>query len=143
MLSITKPGIFLFLLFFLAMTGCSDEMSSILADCDNCENQQPYEAALNVKLTVNEENPRVPISIYQGKYEYNNVILNDTLSQENVHYDLPVNKNYSVVARYKMGNKTVYAIDGDQVKAKNSSTYCNTNCWIVTEGNVDVRLKKQ
>ena len=96
---------------------------------------------MNIKLTINEENQEVPITIFLGGYERNQVRLVDTVDSPYVSVDLIPGREYSIRAEYHVGNKTIYAIDGDEIELEKVTSQCDSVCWIIKEGEVDVRLK--
>jgi hypothetical protein len=126
------------LLCALAFSGCNLNGD----DCDpnlNCITFEPFEADLVVNITINADNQSVPITLYYGQYEDNDIAFQDTLESETETYIVPIDEYYSVVAEYSSGATTIYAVDGDRV-SKSSQTNCNEICWTVTNGKVDLRL---
>lgn len=111
-------------------------------DYSDCNTAEPGLVALNITLTINNENPKVPVTIYEGKFEDNNIILTDTATNSTYTALLVPDAYYTVSVRYVSGNKVIYAIGGDNVK-KIQNNVCDSVCWTVQEGNVDVRLKDQ
>jgi len=114
-------------------------------DCENydysdCNTAEPSLIALNIKLTINNENLKIPVIIYEGKLEQNQIVLTDTVTTSKYSVLLPADKYYTVSARYISGNKIIYCIGGDKVK-KMSNYVCDSVCWSVQEGNVNVELK--
>jgi len=149
MMKTFKTLLFFMLLFCLIIFQSCEQNSyfSNSQDCANydysdCNTAEPSLVALNIKLTINNENPQVPITIYEGKYEDNNVVLTDTASASTYTALLVPDRYYTVSARYVSGNKIIYGIGGDNVK-KIQNAVCDSICWTVQEGNIDVRLKNQ
>jgi hypothetical protein len=110
-------------------------------DYSDCNSTEPLLVGLNIKLTINNENPNVPITIYDGNAEDNVVVLHDTVSTPKYNVLLMPNKFYSVKARYRSGNKIIYAIGGDKIK-KSQTTVCDSTCWSTDEGNINIELKE-
>lgn len=106
-------------------------------DCGNCEGIEPYFGQINIELTINSDNPKVPIEIYKGKAENNLLYSTDTLSSVSSSISVEINHFYTVKAKYKSGARTIVSVDGDDVK----SIACDSACWGVQNGNIDVRLK--
>ncbi|HOY30946.1 MAG TPA: hypothetical protein PKW80_03615 [Bacteroidales bacterium] len=116
-------------------------------DCQNydysdCNTSEPALVALHIKLTINDENPKVPVTIYEGKLDNNLIVLTDTVSASTYSVLLPPDKYYTVSARYVSGNKIIYGIGSDNIK-KIRNYVCDSVCWTEQEGNIDVRLKGQ
>lgn len=118
----------------------SDSQDCANYDYSDCNTSEPNLVALNIKLTINSENPKVPITIYQGKFDDNNIVLIDTATTSTYSALLDPGNYYTVSARYISGNKIINSIGGDNVK-KIQNYVCDSICWTVQEGNVDVRLK--
>lgn len=133
----------LFLLFaLLHITGCERERPSDIGviDCSQCYQVKPEWVRLNVLLTINSENPFVPLSIYVGNVEDNALDWQDTSYSKNYWVDVKPDRYYSVKAEYKKETKTIFAIDGDKVKLDLLTTDCDQDCYYQRGGNVDVRL---
>jgi hypothetical protein len=134
----------LFLISF-AIISCKDNTTDNSVDCStydysDCNSIQPFEGNMHVKLTINSENPAVPLTIYQGKLEDGVVVLRDTVSGSTYDTLLPIDNFYTVTARYVKGSSTIIAVDGDKISSSNTVT-CDSNCWNVKPGSVNVRLK--
>jgi|YNPMSStandDraft_1061717.scaffolds.fasta_scaffold00695_8 hypothetical protein len=113
------------------------------SDCSelNCLTTEPYEEIMTIKLTINNENKKVPIWIYEGKYNDTTYLLyKDTVDKEYYEIILPLNYHYYVKAKYFKGNNIIYAIDGVFFK-KYSRSECDSTCWVVKNNEMDVRLK--
>lgn len=120
---------------------CTKENSSFNINCDECYYIQPDSANLVVNITINSENPSVPLVFYRGKVEDGIIEWVDTSSSPRLELYSPVNDYYSVEAIYKNGDKIIIAIDGTRLKLKHVSDVCDRDCWIITGGILDVRLK--
>ena len=109
--------------------------------CSNCFQDKPEWVRLNVTLTVNGENPYVPLTIYIGDFEDNNIDWVDTAYSTSYWVEVRPDRYYSVKAEYKDGSKRVFAIDGDKVKLRQNTTNCDVPCYYQVGGYVDVRLR--
>ena len=128
----------------LLFAACSDSDSEDVCespDYSNCNTTKPSEGSLNVRVTINEENCCVPITVYVGNIEDHFVYLQDTAYDNLWSADVPVGYFYTVTAQYKKGAENVIALDGDDVKATKGD-YCDSTCWSVRQGNVNLKLKK-
>jgi hypothetical protein len=141
------PILFLFLIYLSGffINSCKIENKNNNVDCStynysDCNTKEPFVGDIYVKLTINSENPAVPITIFNGKLEDNVVVLRDTARSEKYDTLLPVGNYYTVTAKYKKGSSTIIAVDGDKI-SKTKTTTCDSVCWSVTSGNIDVRLK--
>ena len=139
----TKLMLPLFVLLLLGSCKRNSQYSSV--DCANynysdCNTTEPLEAGLNITLTINADNPKVPITIYQGKIEDNVIVLTDTITTTKYNVLLPPDYYYTVKARYLSGNKVIYAIGGANIK-KIKNLVCDSICWSTEDGYVNVELK--
>lgn len=132
-------------MFGSAIISCKDTTTDNSVDCStydysDCNSIQPFDGNMHVKLTINSENPAVPLTIYRGKLEDGVVILRDTVSESTYDTLLPVDYSYTVTAKYTKGSSTIIAVDGDKISSSNTVT-CDSTCWSVKPGSVNVRLK--
>ena len=123
--------------------GCERDVPTKLGtiDCIDCFQDRPEWGPLNVTLTINNENPFVPLVIYIGNIEDNNIEWIDTSYSADYWVDVPVNKYYSITAEYKSGDKTIFAVDGDDFKLKYTENNCDFPCYYYYGGYYDVQLK--
>ena len=130
------------LMYFLILSniGCNifDEECEERPFWIECEHQRPTNGIINISVTINSENPSVPINVYRGDFELGILILSDTLNIDKVEYVLPINK-YSATAKYISGQDTIIAVDGGEISVK-LIEYCNENCWEVYDANLDLEL---
>jgi hypothetical protein len=124
-------------------TSCNEDIVLFEVDCSECYTQRPAYAPMTIKLTINEENPEVPFTIYLGEYEKDQIRIEDTAQYSIISVDLIPSRYYSVRAEYHVGGKTVYAVDGDEIELVKVSSQCDSVCWTVRGGETDVRLKYQ
>lgn len=131
------------LLILFLSGGCKTYMAE--EDCasydySNCQTTQPTEAALHIKLTVDDQHPAVPVTVYSGRFEDGEVVWQDTLTESDYSVYVGLDVYYTVTALYISNQDTILAIDGDHVRSS-SETICDSICWTVSEGYTDVRLK--
>ena len=123
----------------LLATACSTDED----DCDpeqTCDAYiQPDSAALNIRLTVNDEFSAVYLVVFRGDYDQQDTVQQDVAVQANVSYWLPVDQYYSVAAYYVRGRNTYIAVDGDRVSVSNDPN-CDADCWSISEGSANVRF---
>jgi hypothetical protein len=137
---ISKAGLATVL--FLMVFSCEETPFVSNVNCDECYYNKPDSADLIVSLTINSDNPFVPLVFYKGEVEENMVEWVDTAYTETLYLYSPVNQYYSIKANYKKGDMIVIAIDGDKLKTTRVSDVCDTDCWIIKGGELDVRLKE-
>ncbi|MBI4646126.1 MAG: hypothetical protein HY738_05875 [Bacteroidia bacterium] len=110
-------------------------------DCSECYQIKPDWGELAIELTINDENDSVPLIIYRGCPEDNDIEYIDTATSKKHYVEVPLNKYYSVEAYYNVGDSRVIALDGDKIKIKKNTTDCDTTCWYFTGGYINVKLK--
>ena len=103
-----------------------------------CEHQRQTHGILNISITINSQNPSVPINIYRGDFELGILILSDTLNIDEVEYVLPISK-YSATAKYISGQDTTLVVDGGEISTE-LIEYCNEYCWEVNDATLDLEL---
>ena len=125
------------------ITSCKETQDTVdcsTYDYSDCQTKEPFVANFHIKLTINSDNPSVPVTVFYGKLEDNNVYFRDTLKTESLDTLLPIGNYYTVAAKYKVGSTTVTAVDGDKI-SKSHVTTCDSICWSVVSGTTNVKLK--
>lgn len=127
----------IFVLLVFAIPSCEDPDDY---DCDECLSERPGVGDLKIKLTINHENPEVPVTVFFDNIN-GHIIVTDIVNTEMYYVEeLPLKQYYVVQAKYLVGNDTIYAIDDDFMEPKESYT-CEETCWIIKGDVIDVRLK--
>jgi len=131
-LKILKWSIYFFIL--IAISTCDiDKMFP------PCEPEEPLEAQLYIYLSINKENNRIPITIFEGKIEDSVIVWEDFSEEEEFWVYLPLNKYYSAMAEYKVGDKTIIAVDGDDMVTKKFDDGVDP-CWEIHGGYLNCEL---
>lgn len=110
-------------------------------DCSECYPEKPTHSWVELRLTINEENPEVPITIYLGPPE-NGVIYAQELAYESTYKVMVENEiPYTVKAEYKVNGKTHIVFS--QIKTKLFYDYesCSEPCYWVSNKRVRLRIK--
>src|SRR6056297_2827906 len=141
MKTITILLLIITLVFAFNFSGCEQEDLALNIDCDNCLEFFPDSADLVINVTINDENPFVPLTFYVGDYEDGNIDYTDTTYTEERFLYSKVGVNYSVKATYQKDGETVIAIDGDRLRVVDGSGDCYPPCYFIRGGTLDVRLK--
>ncbi len=111
-------------------------------DCATCYQDKPDSGPLQIKVTINDENSFVPLVIYRGNFESNDIEYVDTAFNSDYSVDVPVDKYYSVTAKYKNNGRIIFAVDGDNLKTAKNTQDCDQDCYYFKGGYIDVRLRK-
>jgi hypothetical protein len=125
--------------------GCQKMSQNItVEDCSqyNYEGCDPFytEAFVILELTFDDENPYVPIEIYEGDLEDNKLVFADTSYKNLDSISMEFNIDYTVKATYKKDGKTIYAIDQDKA-IRWDQNVCDSVCWHYIDAEVDLRLR--
>jgi len=120
--------------------GCETEDWVFQVDCNDCYSYLPDSAKLIVYLTINSENDSVPITFYRGDYENGEIDWQDTATSDEFYLYSEMNREYTVSAEYKSGDKTIIAFDADEMFLYDAAAECGSPCHIVKGGIFDVKL---
>jgi len=127
----------------ILIISCDENFDFLEINYSECYRTIPENGELIINVTINDENPEVPIAIYRDRIESGRIRIKDTISEKTVYIEVPLNHYYSVKAEYKVGNDSVFAIDGERIKTHRVTDQCDTICWIIKGGRYDLRLKEQ
>jgi len=140
---ISNQTFFGFTIVILLLIACERKETTDLGefDCSECYQDKPEWGSLIVYVTLNDENPSVPLVVYIGDMEEGNIDWYDTATSKEYYVPVKPDDYYSVVAKYKRGDQTVLAVDGDKFKLKYSENQCDAPCYYFKGGYIDVRLR--
>ncbi len=127
-----------FLILLMPGIGCD---RPLFVNCDECYTDEPSEAELLVKITINNENPKVPLAIYQGTFDTGEEIAQDTVTTESFYIFVKTKKMYTVVAEYHKNGKIIRVVNGHKIKTYLDNESCDSPCYVVTGTTLDARLK--
>jgi len=136
-------NIFLILAALPLFYSCDQDSFVFDVNCDECFIEKPDSADLIIYLTINEDNPYVPLRFYRGEVEENVVEWVDTAYSETFYLYSPVDEYYSLEAKYLRGSDTIVVVDGDKLKTNQVSDVCDTDCWIIRGGIMNARLRSE
>ena len=125
----------------IALAVSCEEYFGPSVDCSECWADKPDSMELVIYVTIDHNHTMVPLVVYEGNMEDNRVFRIDTAYESTVYVPAALDRLYSVTAEYRVGDKTIYAVDGDEMKAKHVSDQCETDCWIVKGGYLKAELK--
>lgn len=118
--------------------GCLNNSDNCIPS-GNCTTLPPTTATLTLNITVNVENPRVPVAVYFGDASDSLLYFVDTLSTAVQAYTVDIDTRYSAVAQYRRGALTILAIDGDRTRLT-SSDDCGDTCYDVDDASMNLKL---
>jgi hypothetical protein len=122
----------------MSFAGCLNNGTDCVPS-GNCTSIAPTTADLRLKLTINSENASVPIAVYEGDASDSLLYFRDTIAATTISYTVAVDQRYSAVAKYRRGNVTILAVDGDKTKLT-SNNDCGDRCYQVTDAQLNLRL---
>ena len=133
-------SIFMGFLFFSCEKTASKYADCTEEDYENCVIDEPFYGAVNVRITINDENPEVKLVFFDGNYESQDTVWVDTISSRSSTYYFDLNNTYSAAAYYKSGDNTIIAVDGGWLDLY-TYTMCEYTCYGIIELDLDLRLK--
>jgi hypothetical protein len=137
-------SLFPFLIILLALPGnflgCETEDLVFTIDCDDCFGYVPDSADLIIYVTINAENPSVPIAVYKGSLEQGQIDWRDTATTSEFYLLSALDVDYTVEATYRSGDRTILTYDGDRMRIYDGGNDCGAPCYIVKGGIFDNRL---
>ena len=120
-------------LLLILLSGCSDK--SI------CLKDRPSSHSLLAKITYNNENKTVPVTIYIGPMEDNNIRYKKVLSKQSNKLWLETDTYFTIVANYKLNGKTYQVVNGITLSVSKSCKTCTKPCYYVENTEIDLRFK--
>lgn len=127
---------------FICITCSVFLLSNCNKDTDDCDpdaycDTLPYDSGY-VNIQSSYKGQGIPIIVYNGYVEDNDVLFYDTMWDVEYSYWLPLDKRYSVEAYYYESNKTIIALDGAKIKQA-SFWNCGEECYEESEITLDVK----
>ncbi|MCK5846375.1 MAG: hypothetical protein KAG84_02980 [Bacteroidales bacterium] len=144
-MDITKKRFVIIIVLSILLVNYSCEQSVSDEDCAtynyyDCNTLEPFEADLKLQFSITQNNNKIPFEIIEGKIEDGKTIIYDTATTSTITFIMPLPQYYTVKATYKNGSKTIYAIDGLEMKAR-SIRKCDSMCWTIPTFMLDLRLQ--
>lgn len=115
--------------------------STLEVNCAQCYVNEPDSFELEVNLTIEALGDSVYLEFFEGKVESGKPSWEGKVGTQLFYHMVPVDEYYSVRATYIEDNKTIYAIDGDKMITSYVADACDTDCWIIKGGILNVKLK--
>lgn len=131
--------LFVIIFLFVSCDKLTDEDECDDVDYSDCNTEEPFRDSLHIKLTINDENEKVKLVIYDGDFEDGIAITQIETEKSKINVEVLLDREYSASAEYISGKDTIIAIDGTNIKKK-SKTYCDSTCWSIKNQDLDLRL---
>jgi hypothetical protein len=131
----------IFVLILTSFMSCEDNRS-LVVDCSECYSIEPDSGDLVIYLTIESPYLSVPLTIYKDQVDDDHIEYMDTAYSNPYYLYVDLDEYYSVKAEYSTGTSTIYAVDGAKIKTRFVTESCEYDCWVITGGILNVKLKK-
>ncbi|HKK40956.1 MAG TPA: hypothetical protein VJ963_01015 [Bacteroidales bacterium] len=127
------------LLILVLLFSC--EKQGLFVNCSECTGEEPTNTDIQIKVSVSEANPAVPVRVYEGFL--GDSILYSTLTAhlKNNYINLTINKQYTFTATYYIGGKKYITVDSATPQVKYEKDQCDNPCYFVYDKEVNLKLK--
>jgi hypothetical protein len=125
----------------LLFIACGEKIFTGDVNCNDCFTPKPDSAYLNIKFTINAEFSEIPFVIYRGDYEDNQVEWIDTAYEATKKVWVRTGEQYSVKAKYRKKDKTLYAIDDTKIKVLLVTDACDQECYVIRNQGINVEIR--
>jgi hypothetical protein len=134
----------LIIIILILLSGsCGEKILTGEVDCNECYAEKPEGDYLFINLTINDAYyPRVPVIVYEGNVEDNNVLTIDTATYSPFEVYVPMDRKYSVRAEYKKDDATLFAIDGTKLELKVVNDVCDGKCYVIEGQTLNAKIKE-
>ena len=126
-------------LFFLAFLFSCEEQGTIV-NCDDCTNEEPLDASLDIKLSESELGSSVLIRVYEGNLEDNILEREYTTMSLSTSVTVSINRKYTVTATYNRSDGTYTAVDSATPKVRYTTDQCDEPCYYVYDRKLNLKL---
>jgi hypothetical protein len=127
----------LFFTFLMLISSCEEYIS----DCDDCVEILPAQALLSIRVNNSSSSQSsYYVTVYRGKIE-DNIIVDERETRWTYSIYVDINQEYSAVSTVILDNIEYTAVSSTTVKVIVTDDYCNKICYIITDNEIDLRLK--
>lgn len=132
--------ILLLLVTILFLLSCNDKIFTFDVDCEECYTEKPDSVDLIIHWTQNNEFDEIPILLYKGTTEGEFI---DTfyLFGNPAYIWVKAEQEYAIKAIYETNDRTVFVVDGTKQELKRVTDYCDYDCWVVVNEELDIKLR--
>ena len=132
---------FVLLSICLVFFSCKEKLFTGDVNCSDCYTPKPDSAYMTIKFTINGDYKEVPFVLYRGDFEDNQVDWIDTSHTATKDVWVRTDQQYSVKAKYRKGDKTLYAIDGGKVKVLLVTDACDQECYVIKDETLNLEIR--
>jgi hypothetical protein len=120
---------------------CGEKVFTENVNCSECFTPEPDSVYLYVDLTINDEYTEIPLVIYRGDVENDQIDYIDTAYSTPYVLAVAIDQEYSVKAKYRKKDQTLFAIDGTRIKTLLVTATCDQDCYIIRNDRVNVEIR--
>jgi len=125
----------------LVFFSCKEKIFTGDVNCADCYTPKPDSAYMTIRFTINEDFKVIPFVLYRGDFEANQIDWIDTSYASTFDIWVRTDQKYSVKAKYRKGDKTLYAVDDGRVKALKVTDACGDDCYVIENETVNVEIR--
>lgn len=129
------------IVFILLSVSCDEKIFTGEVDCNECYAEKPDGVYLEIEVTLRAEFPEVPIVVYLGDIEEDQVEWIDTVYESPYYLYVEADRKYSVKAEYAREDAKLYAVDGTKPKILRVTEACEFECFVIEDELLDVTIK--
>jgi hypothetical protein len=121
----------LFSLFFMVVIFSTQCRKRYATDCEPSTfcNQEPVDSGeVHIDISYIEGGAGIPVILYKGNIEDNQILWTDTVFSNRVTFYLPNKTRYAAEAYYQVGNQLYITLDGKNLKQKTTND-CGATCY--------------
>ncbi len=125
----------------LVFLSCKEKLFTGDVNCSECYTPKPDSAYMTLRFTINADFKEIPFILYRGDFENNQIDWVDTSRTATKDIWVRTDMKYSVKAKYKKGDKTLYAIGKGRVKVLLVTDACDGDCYVIKDEAVDLEIR--
>lgn len=133
------------LFFLLSMCfvfiSCKEKIFTGDVNCSDCYIPKPDSAYMTIKFTINDDYSEVPFILYRGDFDANQIDWIDTAYASTKDIWVRTDQKYSVKAKYRKGDKTLYAINKGRVNVLLVTDACDEECYVIKNETVNLEIR--
>jgi hypothetical protein len=132
----------LFSLFVLVVIFSTQCRKRYATDCEPSTfcNQEPIDSGeVHIDISYIEGGAGIPVILYKGNIEDNEILWADTVFTNRVTFYLPNKTRYAAEAYYQVGSQLYITLDGKKLKQKTTND-CGATCY--SESSITLDLER-
>ena len=139
-LNFMKIFIRLFIFILLVFCFSCEKIGLYLVNCPDCTADEPTNAELDIRLDLNEF-ALTDINIYEGLLEDSILYASFRSGTISTTYQVPLNKKFTVTAKYHIGGNIYIAVDSAFPRVKYDKVSCQDPCYYIYDKALNLGLK--